>query len=298
MQALKLQIKNVERDKSKLASDIEELNQWLHRPAAEKRHLATKLDEVTQLLQRLQVENLELVSKVEKLEQEIGRIKEENGMLNLQVGRLEEERSSFILECDESHLQLQQLEEEMASLVDSGNLVQELGGEITTLKAHVFMLVEDKGNLTLGTELDAVTQVLQRLQVDNFQLVSKVNKLEREIETRTDANKTLNLQLQSLEHERSRFISEHEESHLHLQLLEEEMASLTKSSSLVQDLGEEISILKSNIFRLVEEEGHRLSDGRALLDLSENITVREQHLQEPESNKEHLDCRLVQSEGD
>jgi predicted nucleic acid-binding Zn-ribbon protein len=157
--------------------------------------------------------------------------------------------------------------------------------------------------------LDAVTQVLQRLQVDNFQLVSKVNKLEQEIETRTDANKTLNLQLQSLEHERSRFISEHEESHLQLQLLEEEMASLIKSSSLVQDLGEEISILKSNIFRLVEE-GHRLSDGRALheqmLDvsherdqlLSENITVREQHLQEPEINKEHLDCRLVQSEED
>ncbi|CAK9236156.1 unnamed protein product [Sphagnum troendelagicum] len=265
MQALKLQVKNVERDKSKLASDIEELNQWLHRPAAEKRHLATKLDEVTQLLQRLQVENSELVGKVGKLEQEIGRIKEENGMLNLQVGRLEEERSSWILECEESHLQLQQLEEEMASLADSSNLVEELGGEISTLKAHVFMLVEDKGNLTLGTELDAVTQVLQRLQVDNFQLVSKVNKLEQEIETRTVANKTLNLQLQSLEHEKSRFISEHEESHLQLQLLEEEMASLTKSSSLVQDLGEEISILKSNIFRLVEEEGHRLSDGRALL---------------------------------
>ncbi len=78
--------------------------------------------------------------------------------------------------------------------------------------------------------MDVVILVLQRLQVDNSQLLHKVNKLEQKIETRIDANKTLNLQLQSLEHERNNFISKHEESHLQFQLLQEQMPSLTNSS--------------------------------------------------------------------
>ncbi|CAM6006613.1 unnamed protein product [Sphagnum balticum] len=62
---VKLQVQNVERDKSKLASEIEELNQWLHRPAAEKRQLVTKLDEVMQMLHRLQVDNSQLQLEME-----------------------------------------------------------------------------------------------------------------------------------------------------------------------------------------------------------------------------------------
>ncbi len=306
-QALKLQVQNVERDKSKLASEIEELNQWLHRPAAEKRQLVTKLDEVMQMLHRLQVDNSQLVSKLEKLDQEMETTKKENEMLKLEVHRLKEERSSLVSEPEESYLlHMQQLEMEMAGLVKSSSLVQELGAEISTLKAYVFMLVEEKGNLRLATKLDEVTQLLQILHVGNFQLVGKVHKLEQEGEKRTEENRKLSLQVQRLDDEMKRSNSELQESHLQLQQLEEEMASLEKSSSLVQDLGGQISALKSHV--LVEEKENVFSDARVVQEqiqdviqeggqvLSPNIIAREEHPQELEMENDHLASTLLQSE--
>ncbi len=308
-QALKLQVQNVERDKSKLASEIEELNQWLHRPAAEKRQLVTKLDEVMQMLHRLQVDNSQLVSKLEKLDQEMETTKKENEMLKLEVHRLKEERSSLVSEPEESYLlHMQQLEMEMAGLVKSSSLVQELGAEISTLKAYVFMLVEEKGNLRLATKLDEVTQLLQILHVGNFQLVGKVHKLEQEGEKRTEENRKLSLQVQRLDDEMKRSNSELQESHLQLQQLEEEMASLEKSSSLVQDLGGQISALKSHVFVLVEEKENVFSDARVVQEqiqdviqeggqvLSPNIIAREEHPQELEMENDHLASTLLQSE--
>jgi len=308
-QALKLQVQNVERDKSKLASEIEELNQWLHRPAAEKRQLVTKLDEVMQMLHRLQVDNSQLVSKLEMLEQEMETTKKENGVLKLEVHRLKEERSSLISEHEESYLlHMQQLEMEMAGLVKSSILVQELGAEISTLKAYVFMLVEEKGNLRLAIKMDEVTQLLQILHVGNFQLVGKVHKLEQEGEKRTEENRKLSLQVRRLDDEMKRSNSELEESHLQLQQLEEEMASLEKSSSLVQDLGGQISALKSHVFVLVEEKENVLSDARVVQEqiqdviqeggqvLSPNIISQEEHPQELEMVNDHLASTLVQSE--
>jgi chromosome segregation ATPase len=156
--------------------------------------------------------------------------------------------------------------------------------------------------------LDEVTQLLQILHVGNFQLVGKVRKLEQEGEKRTEENRQLRLQVQRLDHEMKRSNSELQESHLQVQQLEEEMARLEKSSSLVQDLGGQISALKSHVFLLVEEKENVLYDVRVVQEqiqdviqeggqvLSPNIIAREEHPQELEMENDHLASTLVQSE--
>lgn len=167
---LKLRVQSLEHDKAKLLSEIEELNRWLQRPAAEKKHLANKLDEVSCAMQRLQLENSQLISQISKLEKEVHQRQEENQILSYRVLSLEEEINHVISELTATNLEQKQMKEGKqlvdTLLKDSRLLVQELRQQNDSLNSDVLMLMEEKGNMM--SDLRVLQQQMQEVSYPFF----------------------------------------------------------------------------------------------------------------------------------
>ncbi|CAK9231653.1 unnamed protein product [Sphagnum troendelagicum] len=162
---LKLRVQSLEHDKAKLLSEIEELNRWLQRPAAEKKHLANKLDEVSCAMQGLQLENSQLISQISKLEKEVHQRQEENQILSYRVLSLEEEIKHVISELTATNLEQKQMKEGKqlvdTLLEDSRLLVQELRQQNDSLNSDILMLMEEKGNMM--SDLRVLQQQMQEV---------------------------------------------------------------------------------------------------------------------------------------
>ncbi|CAK9879956.1 unnamed protein product [Sphagnum jensenii] len=162
---LKLRVQSLEHDKAKLLSEIEELNRWLQRPAAEKKHLANKLDEVSCAMQGLQLENSQLISQISKLEKEVHQRQEENQILSYRVLSLEEEINHVISELTATNLEQKQMKEGKqlvdTLLEDSRLLVQELRQQNDSLNSDILMLMEEKGNMM--SDLRVLQQQMQEV---------------------------------------------------------------------------------------------------------------------------------------
>ncbi|XP_024376263.1 uncharacterized protein [Physcomitrium patens] len=187
-QTLVHRVNNLEFDKSKMASEIEELNQWLQGPAAEKKQLAKNLDEMTQLLKGLELEKTQLQEEKDEVQEDARKLRDV-------INDLEEERAKSLLLHDELTQQLESLEEEKrqseSTQKKSNVLIQSLNGEIEVLREENLRMKSVHDDLLLRiqslenekVDLERMFEVQNaELSLKNLEHVDDIHKLEKGLE--------------------------------------------------------------------------------------------------------------------
>lgn len=268
-------VNTLEYDKNKMAYEIEELNQWLQGPAAEKKQLAKNLDETTQLLKGLELQNSQLQEEKEKM-------LEDTQKLHDAINILEREKAKSLIEHDDFTRQLESLEEEkrhvMSIQEESNLLVQSLNEEINTLREGSTRMISvhdvnlmrieslEKEKSDIERALEDKSAELSHLHLKNAENVDLLVKVEVELS----------------------------QKQMEVDLLKDRVLGLEDSSSSMKESQEK---LLSQLQVLETMESQSLQTIQELTDLNSNLMEQLQILEVEKDTNEYqrkeLDSQLV-----